>query len=81
MVLQEPAFRSKFDDGVLLVLDEVDATNNEKWEIKYLFFLVSFLIFRKDKGVSLEEFLNSFSKWKNGEYSSIIRTKQIIVFK
>ena len=29
-VLQEPDFRTKFDDGVLLVLDEVDAADKEK---------------------------------------------------
>ena len=29
--LQEPAFRSRFEDGVLLILDEVDSASNKKY--------------------------------------------------
>merc|ERR1712045_74437 len=45
-IIQEPAFRSRFEDGVLLILEEVDSANNKK----------------KEGGVTLDEFLKSFSK-------------------
>jgi len=45
-IIQEPAFRSRFDEGVLLILEEVDSVDNKK----------------KEGGVTLEEFLKSFSK-------------------
>jgi len=45
-IIQEPDFRAKFDDGVLLILDEVDAVDSKK----------------KEGGVTLDEFLKSFTK-------------------
>jgi len=45
-IIQEPDFRAKFDDGVLLILDEVDAVDKKK----------------KEGGVTLGEFLKSFTK-------------------
>merc|ERR1711990_140734 len=45
-IIQEPDFRPRFDDGVLRILDEVDAVDTKK----------------KEGGVSLEEFLKSFSQ-------------------
>merc|ERR1711953_447195 len=45
-IIQEPAFRSRFEDGVLLILEEVDSAGSKK----------------KEGGVTLDEFLKSFSK-------------------
>merc|ERR1712087_927988 len=45
-IIQEPDFRSRFDNGVLRILDEVDSVDTKK----------------KEGGVSLEEFLKSFSQ-------------------
>merc|ERR1711997_53850 len=45
-IIQEPDFRAKFEDGVLLILDEVDAVDYKK----------------KEGGLTLDEFLKSFTK-------------------
>merc|ERR1712154_71193 len=45
-IIQEPTFRSRFDEGILLILEEVDSVDNKK----------------KEGGVTMEEFLKRFSK-------------------
>ena len=60
--MQEPAFRSRFEDGVLLILEEVDSAGSKKYDTDGQKNRDIDCNFRSEGGVTLDEFLKSFSK-------------------